>query len=372
VPLKRRIRIAFDDAIFVRQSYGGISRYVVRLAEHLSRLNDCHVDVLAPWHINAYLRRNHGYQLHGVRLPRFRYTGRLRHAFSERIASAWLRGNPPNIVHETYYRPRRNSSSQSAIVVTVYDMIHELLPEFFSPQDPTPVHKAAAVARADHVICLSETTKHDLLELMQVDPAKVSVVYLGHEVDGFGDFDVATCSSPYVLYVGMRGGYKNFDTLLRAFARRSALRRQVRIVCFGGEPSTAGDMVRIRELGLDDCVEFRHGDDRDLRALYKSACVLVSTSFYEGFGLPPLEAMALGCPVVCSNAGSMPEVVGNAAQLFDPHDPDSLSQALEALLSDTTRRAELQRLGLARAAEFSWQRCAAETLSVYRQVAGRS
>jgi glycosyltransferase involved in cell wall biosynthesis len=248
-------------------------------------------------------------------------------------------------------------------------MIHELYPEFFHAWDRTRDEKRAAVARADHIVCISEHTRQDLIRLLDVPAEKTTVVHLGFALTHSKIADLAKPHRPFILFVGARGGYKNFDRLLKAYAERPILHDSYDLVAFGGGSFSAREQELIRTLGLTERqVRQLGGDDAVLSALYQQASLFVYPSLYEGFGIPPLEAMSLDCPVICSNTSSMPEVVGNAAVQFDPHDVDSIANALEAVITNPTLQADLRRRGRERLHAFSWHRCALETLKVYRKV----
>ncbi|NOQ94227.1 MAG: glycosyltransferase, partial [Methylophaga sp.] len=143
-----------------------------------------------------------------------------------------------------------------------------------------------------------------------------------------------------------------------------------RIVCFGGGQFRGDEIELIRELSIKPReLEQVSGGDNMLAVYYKNAAVFVYPSLYEGFGIPPLEAMALGCPVICSNTSSIPEVVGDSGEYFDPQSIESMSVAVENVLQSTERHAELIRKGFIKCAEYSWDRCAAETMDIYRGLA---
>ncbi len=171
---------------------------------------------------------------------------------------------------------------------------------------------------------------------------------------------------PYFLYVGQRSGYKNFARLLNAYASLPRIRNEFDLISFGTNAFTPQEKEAIHSLGLDP-MRVRHlsGDDASLAYLYRKATAFVYPSLYEGFGLPPLEAMSLGCPVLCSNTSSMPEVVGDAGLFFDPLDSEAIRQAMESVASSLELRRDLISRGTQRVKSFSYDRCAAETLAVY-------
>jgi glycosyltransferase involved in cell wall biosynthesis len=281
---------------------------------------------------------------------------------------AW-RGVNPDIIHETYFTANPVGKARRR-VVTVYDMTHEL----FAGEIPFAQRwidaKRAAVNRADHVVCISEHTRQDLLRLSDIDPARTSVVHLGYSMTTETDKALNVEGSkrrPSLLYVGHRMGYKNFGTLLQAYAS-SALLREFELIAFGGPPFLPDEQQEIERLGITDRVRFESGSDQELAAHYRAATAFIFPSKYEGFGLPPLEAMSHDCPVVCSNAGSIPEVVGDAGVYFDPNSAEDLRTALERVVTTEALQADLRTRGHAQLAAFSWDKCAAATAQIYRQI----
>ena len=363
------MRVLFDYQIFVEQEYGGISRYFNSLAAALRTLPGVSTRIVAPLHVSQYLRLTEKGAVLGRYVRPLRGTGRAIKALSRMASPLVTAFERPEVVHETYYASRPALHGAAPRVLTIFDMIHELHPESFPSGDPIAGRKRSAIARADRILCISENTRRDLLSLYPIPEDRVTVTYLG-----FGELPAPAFSAadligpaPFLLFVGRRPGYKNFLGLARAVAWRPSLRDHFRIACFGGGPATAREREALAGLGLaGDQVVFLEGGDEVLAALYRGAAALVYPSRYEGFGIPPLEAMFVGCPVVCSSTSSIPEVVGPAGQYFDPDDVESISSAIEAVLSSPSRRQELMELGHVRCRKFSWDRCSRETLAVYR------
>lgn len=366
------IKITYDYQIFSSQKYGGISRYIYELSRNLAASHTPRVScsVLSPLYINAYLGVRHPtVPIVGIRVPALRYTGRLRRLFNQHVSRCLMQIWHPDLVHETYYASHTAAPRGVAIVLTVYDMIHEIFAEYFRKNDRTSEMKRLAVDRADHVICISENTRRDLVRLFGVPEEKTTVVPLASSLDIEAATLGPSVDGPFILYVGARGGYKNFDRLLEAYAGSRLLREDFKLVCFGGRPFSKDELLRMCTLGVSEghVFHFAGGDDA-LRGLYRDAELFVYPSLYEGFGIPPLEAMGLGCPVACSNAGSIPEVVGEAAALFDPYDVGSMIDALERCTHDAQLTKGMRSEGRRRARLFSWERCASETIEVYSKV----
>jgi glycosyltransferase involved in cell wall biosynthesis len=248
----------------------------------------------------------------------------------------------------------------------------DLVAKGCSKQDLKKTDKYLSVARADHVICISESTKQDLIDLFEISASKVSVVYLACDPveDAEACATEASNQRPYLLYVGLRGGYKNFNGLLRAISSSPNIMKEFDLIAFGGSPFNTEEQHLIKTLGFGrGQVKQIGGEDAVLNRLYKKAAALVYPSIYEGFGLPPLEAMSYQCPVISSDTSSMPEIIAQAGQYFDPHTLGSMAAAIEAVVFSSSRTQELILLGMARQKQFTWERCAQETLSVYRTVA---
>ncbi len=364
------LRIAFDHQIFDLQRYGGVSRYFVEIANELALNPSLQVAIEAPLHINEYLR--------SVRLPVRRtalYVGgiskvrRFAHTVNALLMPALLRRRKPDIVHRTYYAAGQPVVRGARSVITVYDLIHERMGSGMAHDTPAR-DKRAAIAEADHAICISESTRRDLVEIFGIDPKKTSVVHLGFSLMPAQHTTAAQLPErEFILYVGLRGNYKNFQGLLDAYAASARLRDRFDIVCFGAAPFSAEECHAIAATGARvGAVVHLGGADSVLQQCYQRAAMFVYPSLYEGFGIPPLEAMSFACPVLCCPVASMPEVVGDAAAFFEPGNIDSLVATIERVSTDAAFRADLVNRGKARLGHFSWKQCAAQTLQVYRQV----
>jgi glycosyltransferase involved in cell wall biosynthesis len=365
------MKVIYDSQIFTEQEFGGISRYFCALASQMSDVPGVDVKIVAPLYINQYLKDADRAIVTGVHVRRFPKTGRIIKALSAALFDPIAGLMRPDLVHETYYT-QHTSNRKVPHVLTVYDMIHEKFPESFRGGDAVTRSKKCAVDRVDHILCISENTRRDLQEMHSLDDACLTVTYLGYDAlpqTGVQAQDLIG-PAPYILYVGGRHGYKNFDGLLRAYAASPWLKRNFRLVCFGAGALSHDELPLMAKIGLSakQVIHVGGGDDW-LAALYKGAAAFVYPSKYEGFGIPPLEAMSLDCPVICSNTSSIPEVVGDAGEYFDPYELESIRVSIERVLQSSARRAELVSLGRERCKRFSWERCAQETLAVYRRLA---
>lgn len=369
------ISVLYDHQIFCWQQYGGISRYFVEIANQISGLEQTRAEVFAPLYVNAYFDEDSSVRPKGIQLPHVARTGRILDWIDGVVGGFCVkRRNDVDIFHETYYSATDNIPSSAKRVITVHDMIHEKFPEHFLARDHTAQLKALAVARADHVICISESTRKDLIELQGVADDKITVVHHGGSLPVKERPDrPELVGLPYLLYVGMRGGYKNFSGLLRAYAASKRLQQDFAVVCFGGGAFSSEEKALMKELAITDgSIVQLSGSDQLLAGLYAHAAVFVFPSRYEGFGIPALEAMSCGCPVVCASSSSLPEVAGEAAEYFDPGDIDTVRSAIERVVYAKSRSDELIGFGYRQAQKFSWGRCAENTLDVYKRVLASS
>lgn len=365
------MKIVFDHQIFGWQKYGGISRYALELAGHLSSMPKQDVSLLSPLYINDYIQ-NAPKSLHviGAKVPSFASCGRVYRTVNNILAAPLYQAMKPDIVHETYYSNWSVAPKKAKKILTIYDMIHERYLNNFSKFDPLKNEKIAAVKRADHLICISQQTQKDLIELLDVNPAKTSVIHLGFSLINAKKSNlILDNTKPYLLYVGKRDGYKNYTSLLKAYAKSTLLKNEFSLVCFGGGVFSNDELNQILALGVNkENVIQVSGNDSVLADLYSNARLFVYPSLYEGFGIPPLEAMSFNCPVACSNTSSIPEVVANAATYFDPTSVDSICDALEKVVFDSKLTADLISRGQSRIKHFTWEKCAEETLAIYREV----
>lgn len=266
-------------------------------------------------------------------------------------------------------------------LLTVHDLSFMRVPECSAPGLRSYLLRVvpASVRRADVVLADSESTRMDMIELLGVDPDRVRVIYAGVEpcFQRVRDQSVLEAvrnryrlPARFVLGLGTLQPRKNFERLIAAYAQmRGEARSGLKLVIAGGLGwMCEGIFRRVEELGLQDEVLFPgYVADEDLPALYSMAEVFAFPSLYEGFGLPPLEAMACETPVVASNVSSLPEVLGDAALSVDPLDVPALAQAMLRVLNDAALRAALVRRGVAQARKFTWEQAAGKLLEVYTE-----
>lgn len=371
------LRVLYDFVIFRMERRGGISRYITELAHRLGRSGNVEPTIFAGVHDNAFIADGtsvRGVNVIGRRAATPHARGSVVGALDYGAFRIYQRlGRKPDVYHPSYYPRAIRRQRGVALVATVYDMIHEHLPEFHRG-DPTPGRKRALVEAADRILCISRTTAEDLTTFYGVDPSRITVTYLGA---GSATWDTeraalaARVGRPYFLYVGRRSGYKNFRTLLESYISDSVLREETALVAVGGGEWTASERALIGKGGRGVVVEQLEAGEAQLERLYRGAIALCVPSLYEGFGLPVVEAMRAECPVIANAAGSLPEIVGDAGVVVSMTDAGVLARMMRTLLSDGERRAIYQERGRTRAKAFDWNRTATLTLGAYREVAQR-
>lgn len=284
-----------------------------------------------------------------------------------------------DLLHSPDFIPpfRRNCKS----VITVHDLAFLLYPHFLTQESARYYSQIdQAVRRTDHIIAVSEATKHDLVQRLGVPESKVSVIYEASarqyrqlpadEARRYvsSKYDL---NEDYIFFVSTIEPRKNVPGLLKAYrGLLDAYKLKVKLVLAGGQGWLSDEVLAtVEKLNLSEQVRFLgRVPSADLPFLYNAARLLVHPSFYEGFGLPPLEAMACGTPVVVSNVSAMPEVVGDAGVMVDPNDISEMTVGMYRVLTDDQLRAEMIHKGLARAACFSWDKAAHQTLELYARV----
>lgn len=360
------MRVLIDPQIFLFQQRGGVSRLFSELAKELTATPD--VEVVLPFGYvqNEYIARDFPDRMRQVAGGVHRTRPRPLQMLNT------LTRMPPravDVVHHTWYRPEYIDRYRTRTrVSTVFDMIPEVMPEW-SGGDPH-VGKREYLEASDAIVCISETTKADLLQHWGDFGKPVHVTYLGVETSFFSPTTPSfALPDRYVLFVGRRADYKNFSLLAEAFADVAGARPDLHLMCVGGGAFGPAEAEFFERHGITDRVHQFAVDDADLPGVYAGARCLVFPSKYEGFGLPILEAYAAGCPVVVADTPCLTEVAGGHATIVSPEDPSELAQALLEI-SDPDAPDAAVMIGAARdrAAEFTWARTCAETLAIYREI----
>ncbi len=364
------------DARLVFYSKAGIGQYIIHLARGLAQLKtpDDSFLLLQSHKDATKIINNHNF----ARAPLWTPSHHRLEQQALRLETGRL---GLDLLHSPDFIPpfKRNYKS----VITVHDLAFLLYPQFMTRESARYYGQIDhAVRSTDHIIAVSQATKQDLIKLLGVPQEKITVIYEGINPK-YRQIDKTQAATFVKNTFGLEPGFiffistieprKNIPTLLKSYRLlKDRYGCQEKLVLAGSKGwlfEEVDETVKKHKLD-NDVILLGRVRDSEVNYLYNAASMLVYPSFYEGFGLPPLEAMNCGTPVIVSNIKVMPEVVGDAALLIDPHDEEALAIAMNRLLTDNTLRQELITKGLKRASIFSWEQTARETLDVYHQTIG--
>ena len=355
------MNIFYDHQIFSNQSYGGPSRYFVELIKELILLNNTPT-IIAPINQNIFLNDIHS-QFKKEFYIKIKKKNFITQFYNNLFSDFYFKNHNHDLYHLTYFDSCFKSKKPK--VATVYDLIHE---KFMNEFKLSTLPKKKIFERIDYFICISENTKKDLIKYYNINPKNISVTHLANSLK-LKDIKKFKLPKPFFLYVGSRKRYKNFNLLLRSYSSNKQIKQNFNIVCFGGGKLITDEIKNIKDLGIDlNSIYQVDGSDDFLSSLYLGAEALIYPSKYEGFGLPILEAMSLGCPVISSNSSSLPEVYGDAAITFSPNSSEELSNCIDKITSNIDLKKNLIEKGHEREKVFSWKKCAIETNEIYKKL----
>ncbi len=371
------IRIAID-AHTVGAKLGGNESYAVNLIEALAQIDSTN-------NYTIYVTTNEARDRFSNRWPNFKVRSTLPHTPLIRIPltlSAELRKHPVDLLHVQFTAP---PFCPCPFVVSIHDLSFEHVPQTFKRRSRTQLRLTVrhSARRAARILSLSEHTRSDIIATYGIEPDRIDAIPLAAP-DHFCTVNDKRelqrvrhnygIEGDYILSVGSIQPRKNLARLIKAYAQLRgdySADKLPKLVLVGKCAWLYDETLRaLDQAGVKDSVILTgYVPESDLPALYSSALCFVYPSYFEGFGLPPLEAMKCGTPVVVGNRTSLPEVVGDAGLTVDPFDVDAIAGAIRRLLNDSTLRAELSQKGAERASTFTWQETARQTLQIYQDVA---
>ena len=354
--------------MYLLQKYGGITKYFCELMKNLVPENQFELSVLISdnQHLRddkEFFRKQHIFlgngEFHGKRFlkRKLNYINRL--YSKQRIAQ-----NNFDVFHPTYFDPYFLKELQKPYIVTVHDLIEFKFKELFKGNSRMS-QMEEIIKKAGRIISISENTKKDLIEILNVKPEKIDVIYHGFN-------KTPTLKKPnlygrYILFVGIRNGRKNFNTFATAISKIIHKESDLKLICVGSSFNEEESEL-LRDLNISKKSIALGVDENTLNELYSNALVFVYPTLYEGFGMPILEAFANNCPVCLSNTSSLPEVAGDAGVYFDPKDQDSIANAVERVIYDFDFRKKIIAAGDKRLNNFSWRKCTLQTLNSYKSL----
>lgn len=359
------MRVLYDYQILYLQKYGGISRYYHELLLHLRSLHP-----EDNFRIRAAISQNYyfGDMIPRRKLPK--HGGRLLNDLNMKLGFAGDRLFDENadIIHPTYYMPTyisEKKSRRNKLIITVHDMTYE---HYIQGDSKVIQAKRHLMKMADGIITISEHTKNDMLQIYpDLADKPISTIYLGIDdtSDRIGN-DKAGLPEEFILFVGVRSGYKAFPMALEAFAGISTLYPHIYLVCAGGGEFTAEEKEQIGRYRVSEKVIQKSFNDSGLTQAFREAICFVYPSEYEGFGLPILEAYANSCPVLLRRSSCFPEISGEAALYFE--DAESLAYLIKKVMEDDKQREDLIIRERERLKLFTWDNTSERTYDFYNRI----
>ncbi len=370
------MKILVDPQTYNEQKFGGISRYHTELYLEYQKTKDIQIICPILFSDNLHLKEASLFQsfrntiFESKLIPKF-IRKKIIKLYKKKNINATIEaleeGNF-DVLMPTYYNPYfLEKLNGKPYVLTLHDMIHELFPHYFTRDLHTVKNKKLLLENATKVIAVSQNTKKDILKIYpHIDSTKIEVVYLSHSVKTTQNAKV-NLPKEYVLFVGNRKNYKNFIFFLNAVAPILKAYPKLFVVAAGGNKFTKDEQQLIRKLGVSNQILHQNFEDLELAAYYSQAKCFVFPSEYEGFGIPVLESMACGCPIVLANHSSFPEVAGEAGVYFELNNESDLKNKILKLIEDNDFRVKHIQMGLQQAQKFSWKKTASECLDVYKK-----
>ena len=389
------MKILYDYQIFTKQNYGGVSRYFYELMDNL-RAHKIDIEIPINYSKNIYIKEADflsrplkGYTEYKDFLLGLRPKGKAKiykllqklnfiknaETANQKISIERLKKQNFDIFHPTYYDSYfLKYIGKKPFVLTIYDMIHETYPELFSADNKIARQKKILAQKAEKIIAISENTKKDIIKFIGINEDKILVIHLGNSINRQeNNLKINTdllkkLPEKYILFVGNRASYKNFDNFSKALIPLFKINKKLNAVCAGGGEFSDKEINFFKTFNITDKFRQYSVNDSDMTLLYKNALVFVFPSLYEGFGLPILEAFNCGCPVAASNRSSLPEIAGNAAAYFNPEDISSITDAINNIIADDGTKEKMKKNGFEQLKKFSWEKTAEKTLDVYNSI----
>lgn len=364
------MKILYDYQMFSIQRFGGVTKYFCEMIKNIPSENHFNLSLVTSE--NYHLKENRVFFKKLNILPDNNFKGKYfiqkkLITINRQYSKYCILKNNFDIFHPTYYDNYFFDLLKKPYIITVHDLILFKFEDTFYKSHPGKLQMENSIKNANRIIAVSENTKKDLIEILNVNPDKIDIVYHGYNKP----YPDKTCKNSlkygkYILFIGRRSLYKNFIFFAEAVSKLLNREKDIRLVCVG--PSFNNEeMGVLLKLGISNQSIAINVDGNSLNDLYSGALVFVYPSFYEGFGMPILEAFANDCPVCLSNTSCFPEIAGNAGVYFDPHNQESILNAIEKIIYDNDFAKKIIKEGQKRLANFSWKKTAIETLVSYNK-----
>jgi glycosyltransferase involved in cell wall biosynthesis len=359
------MRIFFDHQCYW-ETFGGVSRYFTEILK--TEASNVQYELALKYSNNEYLKElNFPVKpfLKNWNIPKKHY---LISAINKPHTIKLYKETNPEIVHLTHYDPYLLKYIKKSIVVsTIHDLNYFAVPQFFREKPLLKRWQSEVSKRSDILITISENSKRDLMEYLNIPEEKISVIYHGINNDFRRDINPRIISKPYILFVGRRIRYKNFDIVFKAFLNIKNRYKDLCLVCTN--PSFSKEERKLfQENNISDRIISFPASENQLVNLYSHAIAFIFPSFYEGFGFPLLEAMGCECPIICSKASCFPEIAGGAAIYFNPYSEEELTEKLCELIESSDLQNKLKRTGLIQKNKYSWNISRQKHIELYKKI----
>lgn len=365
------MKIIIEPQMFLNQEFGGITRYYSEIYKRIKDKKECSVEIpliqSENLHLNEYFI---------TKIPKILKFLIKNNIFRRKVKrylkrkniiyiKSKLQENNYDLVIPTYYSPYfLDFIGNKPFVLTIYDMIHELFPHYFEG-DNTAENKRKLAYKATKIIAVSQNTKKDILKFYpDLDSSKIEVIYHGFSSSKRFE-NTLKLPKKYILFVGNRDNYKNFNFFINAVAAILNNDKSLFVFLAGGNKLKEKELNIIERLNIKSQVIQYNFKENELNSIYQNAVCFVFPSEYEGFGIPVLEAMSNGCPIILPYYSSFPEVAGNAGVFYEINNHNQMIEKINLLLNDSLIRDKYIKLGYENVKRFSWDEAAKQCFEVY-------
>jgi len=374
------MKILFDNQIYTHQKYGGISRYYSELIKEFTK--SCN-----KYKLPIFYSKNEYLKSLNLKYQNFQLKNNINNKYLKKLIIFLLnifiyfgikinkylnikelKKQKFDIFHPTYFNPYfLKYLKNKKFVLTIYDLNYEIFPQYFKEDKGKIAKRIKYLAKkANKIIAISKNTKNDIIKYYNIPENKIDVVYLDSSLN-VNHEEVPNLPKKFILFVGNRGTYKNFNFFVESIARLLQ-NNNLYLIASGGGAFNLSELDLFKKLNIENKVNQISATDGQLATLYSKAHFFVFPSLSEGFGLPILEAFSCKCPVICSNTTSLPEVAGDAALYFNPEDKNDIFNKVNSLIDNNILRDELIYKGEKQLKNFSWEKTTKETIKVYESI----
>lgn len=349
------------------QNFGGISRYFFELMNNASSAG-FEYDLSLLLSSNEYLFESTKISS-AIKIPNkfAKNFYRLSNQLNLQYSQLQINYADYDILHPTFYEDYFVQKIKNPYVLTVHDLINEKFPQYFQNNNKLVKQKQNLIENASRIIAVSENTKKDIIEHFKINESKIDVIYLAESLSSIKSLKVEKLPPRYLLFIGKRGGYKNFENMYEGVKNLLKKESDLFLVCAGGGEFSLTEKGQFLRDELSHKINyFSFTKNEELKYLYENAVCFIFPSLYEGFGIPVLESFASGCVLCVSYSSSLKEIGGSAALYFDPNSPEEIKNAVEHALSLDKKNAYIEE-GFQELKKYTWRKTTEHTFNTYKK-----